>query len=66
MLDSLIGDDFLEHFDMLFQDYLGPLQVVVLALHPCNLLLHFGSFNVPRISCTFMVVPFDLEEAHHT
>ena len=30
----------------------------------CNLGLHFSSFNVPSITCAFVGMPFDLEEAH--
>lgn len=36
-----------------------------LALLLCNLCLHLGALYVPRVAGSLVIVPFELEEAHH-
>ena len=66
LLSSLRLEGSLEHAHLSVQLFVGPLCVTALALVLCDFGLHLGAFNVPRISRSLVVVPFDLEEAHHT
>ena len=56
----------LQHSDMLIQLVVQLLCAAHLALLLCDLSLHLGTLNVPRISGALMVVPFELQEAHYS
>jgi hypothetical protein len=63
-LGAFIHQRLLEHANV-------PIELIVelfgasdLALLLCNFCLHFCTFNVPRISGAFVVVPFELKKAH--
>lgn len=51
---------------MLFQLLVEALGAANLALLLRDLGLHLGALDVPGIAGSLVVVPFELEEAHHT
>ena len=65
VLCALVLQRHFQHADLPLQLVVDLLAVTPFALELCNLGLHLGALNVPGIAGPFVVVPFDLEEAHH-
>jgi hypothetical protein len=64
-LVTLVGQGVLQHPDVLVQLVVELLRAAHLALLLRDLGLHLGPLNVPGIPGAFVVVPFELQEAHN-
>ena len=65
-LRAFVLQSHLEHPNLPLQLLIRLLAVTTFSLEFCNLCLHLGAFNVPGVSRSLVVVPFYLQEAHHT
>jgi hypothetical protein len=66
MLRPLFLQLLLQHLDMFHQLLVDALRLSGLAFLLRDLRLHFCALNIPSVSCSFVGVPFKLEEAHYT
>jgi hypothetical protein len=64
LLPPLGLEGIFEHAHLALELFVDSLCVTALALVLCDLGLHLGSLNVPRVAGPLVVVPFDLEETH--
>ena len=65
VLVTLVGQGVLQHPDVLVELVVELLRAAHLALLLRDLGLHLGPLNVPGIAGAFVVVPFELQEAHN-
>lgn len=66
LLLAFVGEGLLQHADVLVQLVVELLRTPHLAFLLRDLGLHLCALNVPCVSCTLVVVPFELEKSHHT